>query len=99
MPKKQQYYRIDIGKNEGVYELGDIVNVKVDKKERILCPCCNKPLKPQADVIQWGFWQDTYTTYFLCKPCIKVWRYSYVVVCEVAAVDTSALEADAQAAV
>lgn len=97
--KQQQYFRIDTGKNQGVYELETISSPKVDKKERVLCPCCNKPLKPVYDVIQWGFWQDTYKTYFLCKPCIKAWVYSYLVVCEVVAVDTSALEADAPAAV
>lgn len=89
---KQKYYRIDTGKLEGVYELAEMDAVRTDKKERVLCPCCDKPLKPHCDVIQWGFWQDIYTTFFVCKPCCKAWRYSYIVVCEVTQVKTEALD-------
>ena len=80
---KQKYFRVDTGKYEGVYELEELVSPSVDKKERVLCPCCKKPLKPLADVIQWGFWEDIYRTFFICTPCVKAFSHSYVVVCDV----------------
>lgn len=88
MSKKQRYFRIDTGKFEGVYEL-EMLTLPGISDAPIKCPCCNRLLKPLIDIIQWGFWEDAYATYFFCKPCQKVWEYDYVVLPELVAVDTS----------
>lgn len=85
MPARQHYLRIDTGEYEGVYELKKLDNLLV-VNEQIVCKCCEKPLIPVMDIIQWGFWEDTYTTYFVCPGCIKAYSYSYILTCEVSEV-------------
>lgn len=82
MPTKQHYLRIDTGEFEGVYELKKLVELPVIK-DVIVCPCCKEAITPVMDVIQWGFWQDEYTSYFVCRPCQRAYTYSYTLVCTV----------------
>lgn len=82
MRANQLYLRVNTGEFEGVYDLTTLKELWI-VNDKILCKCCEKQLTPVLDLIQWGFWEDTYTTYFVCKACLKAYSYSYVVVCEV----------------
>lgn len=82
MPKKTRFFRINQGEYEAIYELVVVDKVKTTDKG-IQCPCCQSEAYPIADVIQWGFWEDTYQTYFLCQSCLKAYLYAYVLVCTV----------------
>lgn len=89
MTKAIHYYRVNTGKFEGIYELEELKTV-IPTKRGVKCPCCAKEARPFTDIIQWGFWEDEYTTIFLCKSCRKALRYAYLIVCD-AKVNAAAL--------
>jgi hypothetical protein len=41
------------------------------------CPECGKAVRPEFDVIQFGFWDSRFTTLFTCEPCGKAYRIEY----------------------
>jgi len=42
-----------------------------------LCPCCGKSIIAVFDVQQFGFWDDSLKTYFVCLDCEQAVEYIY----------------------
>jgi hypothetical protein len=71
------------GKLKGLYELCEIRERRPsnDNEGGNLCKCCGGHLAAVFDVMQLGFWDNTYVTYFVCKPCMKSVKYEYSLSC------------------
>ncbi len=76
MTKQAKFLRIPVGELEGLFEIapwkGDI-NLEAD----FTCPCCLEKLRAGLDICQWGMFEDSYTTYLICRTCVKAWELSY----------------------
>ena len=75
---KARWLRVPTGSLEGLYELSHW-NQPVDLEAKPVCPCCCQELAPGYDICQWGFLEDSYTSYVLCRPCGKAFELRYFV--------------------
>lgn len=42
-----------------------------------VCSCCEKPLQPVADFIQYGIFDDSYLTIMVCLECHWAYEFAY----------------------
>lgn len=78
MATKKVFLRIAKGQHEGLYQISDFKG-EIELGVLPACPCCNGELAPVFDICQWGFFDDKYSTYAVCKPCLKAWVLVYSV--------------------
>lgn len=75
---KQSYLRIENGKFSGVWTVKPLPKIAPYRKG-IKCPQCQRCARAALDLIQWGFWCDNYTTYFVCRECGVAYQFDYEV--------------------
>jgi hypothetical protein len=75
----RKFVVIPDGNYHGVYELTRTLKqvAPPEHGEVKKCQCCAGPMKPALDVIQQGFWDDSFNTYFVCLPCKKAELFTY----------------------
>lgn len=73
---KQFYLRIESGKFAGVWTVKPLPKIASYRKG-IKCPQCGRCARAALDLIQWGFWDDHYTTYFVCRECAVAYQFDY----------------------
>lgn len=45
--------------------------------EDVPCPCCEGPMLPKADFVQFGLFDDAYLTVFTCDACGVAIEFKY----------------------
>lgn len=76
MPVLAEFIRVEAA-IDTCPQLKRVKDMEKDEQDRALCPCCKKPLQGLLDIIQWGMWDDKYTTYLYCKDCDTAFEYKY----------------------
>lgn len=63
----------------GVYQLNYTFDTvpPMDAAQGPACDCCRQPQRAAFDVMQMGFWDDSYQTYFICPSCKTASVYKY----------------------
>lgn len=78
MSNKKVWLRISKGQLEGLYQVKPFI-AEFHADELPHCPCCDGALLAAFDVCQWGFFDDRYRTYAVCKACGKAYTLDYSV--------------------
>jgi len=81
MSKKPRnlFLTITDGKLKGVYEIDETIEHAPSNNIEggNTCKCCQAAMKAAFDVMQLGFWDDSYSTYFCCPSCRKASVFKY----------------------
>ena len=76
MSREKRWLRIPDGENAGLWEIKVMATPDFDNLT-LSCPCCGATLAPGIDICQWGFFDDHYLTYAVCKPCGFAFEIEY----------------------
>lgn len=68
MTKKSRFFSLRLRDVTHIYEIKHSYEC-APQEGRLTCPCCDKPLRPVADFIQYGIFDDSYLTYTVCDEC------------------------------
>lgn len=76
MTKKSRFFALRTGEATHLYEIKRSYECAPADTGQV-CSCCEKPLAPIADFIQYGIFDDSYLTVMVCNECHWAYEFAY----------------------